>query len=202
MMRYQNRYRMPAEWERQSMVQLTWPHKDTDWAPMLEEITETYVQMAREIAKREPLLIVVPSHNDLPREVLEMENTTVFECPTNDTWARDHGFLTIVRSERAGVTAKGLSETSGAPGHSTLDTPFRGLGGQPRTARKKNEGTRNVFVHKNSFFSTSNSTAGARSSRLRRTMPSTDGCGIAEYYPRPPIPPTKTTTISYWKAAP
>jgi agmatine/peptidylarginine deiminase len=103
---------MPAEWEPQSMVQLTWPHKDTDWAPMLGEITDTYLQMAREIAKREPLLIVVPSRNDLPREVLEMENTTVFECPTNDTWARDHGFLTIVRSERAGVTAKRLSETS------------------------------------------------------------------------------------------
>ena len=112
MMRYQNRYRMPAEWEPQSMVQLTWPHQGTDWAPMLGEITDTYLQMAREIAKREPLLIVVPSRNDLPREVLEMENTTVFECPTNDTWARDHGFLTIVRSERAGVTAKRLSETS------------------------------------------------------------------------------------------
>lgn len=97
-------YRMLAEWEPQSMVQLTWPHKDTDWAPMLEEITETYVQMAREIAKREHLLIVVPSRNDLPKEVLEMENTTIFECPTNDTWARDHGFISIeVRGEKREV---------------------------------------------------------------------------------------------------
>lgn len=86
---------MPAEWEPQSMVQLTWPHKDTDWAPILEEITETYVQMARELAKREHLLIVVPSRNDLPQEILTLENTTIFECPTNDTWARDHGFITL-----------------------------------------------------------------------------------------------------------
>ena len=30
---------MPAEWEPQSVVQLTWPHAHTDWAPILPEIT-------------------------------------------------------------------------------------------------------------------------------------------------------------------
>ena len=67
-----------AEWEPQSMVQLTWPHKDTDWAPILSEITAVYEEMAREIAKREPLLIVTPE-----------------EFISNDTWARDHGFSTV-----------------------------------------------------------------------------------------------------------
>ena len=69
---------MMAEWEPQSMVQLTWPHKDTDWAPILPEITAVYEEMAREIAKREPLLIVTPE-----------------EFISNDTWARDHGFITV-----------------------------------------------------------------------------------------------------------
>lgn len=108
------------------MVQLTWPHKDTDWAPMLEEITETYVQMAREIAKREPLLIVVPSHNDLPREVLEMENTTVFECPTNDTWARDHGFITLKGSEGTGEEES--EDSYSAQNIVLLDFQFNGWG--------------------------------------------------------------------------
>lgn len=67
---------MPAEWEPQSMVQLTWPHKDTDWAPILPEITDVYDNLAREIRKREQLLIV----DDIPH---------------NDTWARDHGFITV-----------------------------------------------------------------------------------------------------------
>jgi agmatine/peptidylarginine deiminase len=58
------------------MVQLTWPHKDTDWAPILPEITAVYEEMAREIRKREPLLIVD-------------------EIAHNDTWARDHGFITV-----------------------------------------------------------------------------------------------------------
>ena len=65
-----------AEWEPQRGVQLTWPHKDTDWAPILPEITAVYEEMAREISKREPLIIV----DDIPH---------------NDTWARDHGFITV-----------------------------------------------------------------------------------------------------------
>ena len=68
--------RILAEWEHQSMVQLTWPHEGTDWAPILDEITAVYENMASEIRKREPLLIVD-------------------SIPHNDTWARDHGFITV-----------------------------------------------------------------------------------------------------------
>lgn len=72
-------FRMPAEWEPQSCVQLTWPHRATDWAPMLDDVVATYNAIAREILKREPLLIVGP--------------------PSNDTWARDHGFITLLSDE-------------------------------------------------------------------------------------------------------
>lgn len=67
---------LPAEWEPQSGVQLTWPHAATDWAPMLNEVLVTYRAMADAIQGREQLLIAYP--------------------PTNDTWARDHGFITLV----------------------------------------------------------------------------------------------------------
>ena len=56
-MKTKNR-RMPAEWEPQSAVQLTWPHEGTDWAPILSEITAVYEEMKREIEKREPVIIV------------------------------------------------------------------------------------------------------------------------------------------------
>ena len=67
---------MLAEWEPQSAVQLTWPHKDTDWAPILPEITAVYEERKREIDSREPGL-------------------GVDDIPHNDTWARDHGFITV-----------------------------------------------------------------------------------------------------------
>ena len=88
-MNKQNR-RMPAEWEPQSMVQLTWPHKDTDWAPILPEITAVYNEMAREIRKREKLLIVAPAEMQPPTL-----NSYLITLNTNDTWARDHGFITV-----------------------------------------------------------------------------------------------------------
>ena len=96
-------WRMPAEWEPQAFVQLTWPHADTDWQPMLDEITETYVQMADAITAREPLLIVHPQPDTvkallaerLPKE--QAERINYFQCETNDTWARDHGFISLVK---------------------------------------------------------------------------------------------------------
>ena len=84
-------FRLPAEWEAQWGVMLTWPHEDTDWKPYLAEITATYVAMAREIVRREWLLIVVPKAEIVPEEVRKMERVVIFECPTDDTWARDHG---------------------------------------------------------------------------------------------------------------
>ena len=82
---------MMAEWEPQSMVQLTWPHKNTDWAPILPEITSVYEEMAREIAKRESLLIVAPEGFPIPKSFNVQRSTFT----SNDTWARDHGFISV-----------------------------------------------------------------------------------------------------------
>lgn len=113
---------LPAEWAPQSFVQLTWPHAATDWAYMLPEVTETYLRMAYEIALREPLLIVTPEpdavrallEKRLPAEVLK--RISYFTCPTNDTWARDHGFITVLSTA----------------GPERLDFRFNGWGGKFR----------------------------------------------------------------------
>lgn len=95
---------LPAEWERQSGVQLTWPHKGTDWAPILREVTECYIRMALEIALRERLIIVTPEPDGVRQLLKErlpqraLANITLCQIPTNDTWARDHGFLTLKTS--------------------------------------------------------------------------------------------------------
>ena len=94
-------FRLPAEWEAQWGVMLTWPHEDTDWKPYLTEITETFVAMSREIAAREHLLIVVPKAEIVPEDVQKIERVVIFECPTDDTWARDHGPIVLV--EECGV---------------------------------------------------------------------------------------------------
>ena len=93
----ENQIILPAEWAEQEFVQLTFPHADSDWAYMLPEVEACFIEIAREIAKRQNLLIVCRSEKEL-REKLHEVNTsriTFAELPSNDTWARDHAGITI-----------------------------------------------------------------------------------------------------------
>lgn len=94
---------LPAEWEPQRFVQLTWPHAETDWAPYLESAQQCFTAIAREVTRREPLLVVTPEPEAVEQQLrqggVDLCRVVIAECPTNDTWARDHGFLTIRRAD-------------------------------------------------------------------------------------------------------
>lgn len=98
---------LPPEWAPQSGVMLTWPHADTDWAAQLQAVEAVYCRLAREISAREGLLIVCrdAAHR---RQVaarltavpgIHLERIVYGEAPCNDTWARDHGPLTVLDAE-------------------------------------------------------------------------------------------------------
>jgi len=89
---------LPAEWDEQEFVQLTWPHAGTDWADMLDEVNECFVNIAKAILRFEKLLIVCVDEEELESffSEEELENITFAEMPTNDTWARDHGGITVL----------------------------------------------------------------------------------------------------------
>ena len=112
-------YRLPAEWEPQGFVQLTWPHEQTDWAPYLQEAQACFLAIAAEIIKREDLLIVAPDTTEVKEQLKRAgilnhqteyalgetgatlckkgaHSILLYECPTNDTWSRDHAFITLV----------------------------------------------------------------------------------------------------------
>ena len=52
--------RLPAEWEKQGAVQLTWPDDTTPWYE-LEKVQECYAQIAAAVLEHESLLIVTTS---------------------------------------------------------------------------------------------------------------------------------------------
>lgn len=90
---------LPSEWAPQRGVQLTWPHAQTDWAYMLEEVQACFANIAREIARRELLLIVTPEPEQVRQQIsgcVNMDNVRFMPCDTNDTWARDHGPITLI----------------------------------------------------------------------------------------------------------
>lgn len=89
--------RFPAEWEKQDCIQLTWPHKGTDFADVYNRAVECFVNIAREISKRQKLVIVCKCKNIAQIELSDVfnENISFVETDTNDVWARDHGAITI-----------------------------------------------------------------------------------------------------------
>lgn len=89
---------LPAEWHEQCGVQLTWPHENSDWAPILDEVRRCYVAIAREIVKREKLLIVCHSIEEVKKDLdgISFDHILFREIPSNDTWARDHGAITVI----------------------------------------------------------------------------------------------------------
>ena len=87
----------PAEWHPQSAVQLTWPHERTDWASMLDEVTECFVAIAHEIVKRQKLLIVCTDEAEVRRHLGAIDDRNIIfrQIMSNDSWARDHGGITV-----------------------------------------------------------------------------------------------------------
>ncbi len=113
-------YFLPAEWHRQRLIQISWPHEGTDWAPYLEEITSTMADIAAKVTRHEDLVIATQDAGKT-REGLrhlspaQLERITLVECDINDTWARDYGGITLLPE-----AAKG--------GKRILDFQFNGWG--------------------------------------------------------------------------
>ena len=97
------RRRLPAEWEPQSTVQLTFPHADTDWAAQLETVLPCFVEIAETISRFQPVLIVCREPAAL-RPLFKNarpEHLRLVVADSNDTWARDHGGITVDQGDQA-----------------------------------------------------------------------------------------------------
>lgn len=118
-------YRLPAEWEPQQAIQLTWPHNSTDWCETIQQVTECYIQMARHIAERQDLWIVTPEPQKVERllrnnlDEKSLQRITYYRIPTDDTWTRDHSFITLVPDDKHPARARLL-----------LDFRFNAWGGK------------------------------------------------------------------------
>ncbi|MDH5546062.1 MAG: agmatine deiminase family protein [Gammaproteobacteria bacterium] len=98
----------PPEWHPQSGVLLTWPHSHSDWADILDRVEPVFVEIGREIAKRQNLLIV--AYNDehrahiqrlLEKADVNLQQVSLHCVPSDDTWARDFGPITVYEGEQA-----------------------------------------------------------------------------------------------------
>lgn len=74
---------------------------------MLDEVTACYIRIAAEISCREKLLIVTPNPAQVEKLLegkVKSGNVRYVESPTDDTWARDHGGITVYDKDTGGYT--------------------------------------------------------------------------------------------------
>lgn len=106
---------MLAEWDsRFGATLIAWPHAATDWAPMLADVDRCYLNITAALVRAgQRILIVTPEPgrvraliNTLPEECRPSADALVLaEMPTNDTWTRDYGPLTIEESEQTALVS-------------------------------------------------------------------------------------------------
>jgi agmatine/peptidylarginine deiminase len=98
--------RLPAEWEPQAGVMLTWPHPATDWADALDRVLPVFGRIGAAVSHREDLLSVCASSTALvrARAALAEAGADMARCrfaraPSNDSWARDHGPIVTLEAD-------------------------------------------------------------------------------------------------------
>ena len=103
-------FRMPAEWEPQSAVWLSWPHKRSTWPGHFRPIPPKFAEIAATISRFEIVRLNVARplqarvRTLLQRAKADLSRVELYAHPTNDTWCRDHGPI-FVKHRRTGEVA-------------------------------------------------------------------------------------------------
>lgn len=103
-----NKITLPAEWAEQDAIMLTWPHAYSDWADSLEQVTTCFRNLASEILKRENLIVVCRNPESIKFQLADAIKSSnykliTYQVSSNDTWARDHSGITIIKNGKLEV---------------------------------------------------------------------------------------------------
>lgn len=84
---------------------LTWPHAHSDWRPWLAEVEPVFAAIAHAAAEREQVIITAydAAHLTHIRTLLQgagtdLDRVHLHIAPSNDTWVRDHGPITVTKN--------------------------------------------------------------------------------------------------------
>ncbi|PTX99124.1 agmatine deiminase family protein [Opitutus sp. ER46] len=101
---------MPAEWEPQAAVWLSWPHKRSTWPGQFRPVPYAFAKYVAAISRFEPVRInaataLQPRARRLCAAAgADLARVTFYNHPTDDAWCRDHGPI-FVKHDRTGEVA-------------------------------------------------------------------------------------------------
>ena len=101
-------YVMPAEWEPQEAIWLTWPHNELTWPEgMLPEVERTYVEIIRALHTAQKIRLLVKDNEAemrvrlaLDREDIALTQIDFILLAAEDSWIRDYGPTFVVNREQ------------------------------------------------------------------------------------------------------
>jgi agmatine deiminase len=101
-------YRMPAEWEPQEAIWLTWPHNELTWPDgMLAAVQRSYVDIIRALQTGQKIKLLVRDEETeslvriaLKRESVELRQVIFIRVEAQDSWIRDYGPTFVINDER------------------------------------------------------------------------------------------------------
>jgi len=103
-------FRMPAEWEPQEAVWLSWPHNRATWPGLFRNIPTVFAGYVAAISRFETVRInaaaplQAKARNLCAKAGAVMARVEFYDHPTNDAWCRDHGPI-FVKHRRTGEVA-------------------------------------------------------------------------------------------------
>ena len=127
---------MPAEWEPQEAIWLSWPHRRATWPGQFQPVPAAYAKFVAAISRFQDVRI--NASTSLQRTArrycvearADMSRVTFFDHPTDDAWCRDHGPI-FVKNDRTGEVA-------------ITDWPFNAWGGKYLAYRNDNAVPRRI----------------------------------------------------------
>ncbi|PPK86699.1 agmatine deiminase [Neolewinella xylanilytica] len=104
--------RLPAEWEPQQAVLLSFPRRGGDWGAILSAASSAMIEAAKLISSACPVILIVGDKEHYEPYAPRFTGQVVY-LPTDDCWIRDSGPLTVF-----------------TPAPTLLDFTFNGWGGK------------------------------------------------------------------------
>ncbi len=100
-------FHFPAEFDKQTAMWLSWPHKEASWPGKLDSIYDPYCEFLLRVAEHQTVNINVTNDVMLEFAISKiagcnystniynldeiLKNINFYHHPTNDAWCRDHG---------------------------------------------------------------------------------------------------------------
>lgn len=103
-------FRMPAEWEPQEAVWLSWPHNYDSWPGQFRPVPYAFARFVTQISRFQHVRINAAARlharaqRFCAKAGADMSRVTFYDHPTNDAWCRDHGPI-FVKNDATGEVA-------------------------------------------------------------------------------------------------